>query len=89
VSLLRELNYDRRNKYTLEVVAVDGGVPRSLSGTATLIVDVLNKNDKSPHFSPATQRAHVTEDAAPGTPVITLTASDPDATSGKLHGPFI
>ena len=43
VSLLRELNYDRKNKYTLEVVAVDGGVPRALSGTATLVIEVLNK----------------------------------------------
>jgi len=58
-------------------------VPRALSGTATLVIDVLNKNDKTPHFSPATQRAHITEDAQPGTQVITLTASDPDATSGK------
>ena len=82
VSLLRELNFDRKNKYTLEVVAVDGGVPRALSGTATLVIDVLNKNDKTPHFSPATQRAHVTEDALVGSHVITLSASDPDATSG-------
>ena len=82
VSLLRELNYDRKNRYTLEVVAVDGGVPRSLSGTATLLIDVVNKNDKSPIFAPATQRAHITEDAEPGTRVIALTASDPDATSG-------
>jgi hypothetical protein len=84
VSLFRELNYDRKNRYTLEVVAVDGGVPRSLSGTATLIIDVLNKNDKTPIFSPATQRAHITEDAEPGTRVIALTASDPDATSGDI-----
>ena len=69
-------------RYTLEVVAVDGGVPRALSGTATLIIDVLNKNDKMPHFSPATQRAHITEDASVGTHVIKLAASDPDATSG-------
>ena len=88
VSLLRELNYDRKNKYTLEVVAVDGGVPRALSGTATLVIEVLNKNDKTPHFSPATQRAHITEDAQPGTQVITLTATDPDATSGKNEIPI-
>ncbi len=37
VSLLRELNYDRKNRYTLEVVAVDGGAPRALTGTATLV----------------------------------------------------
>ena len=83
VSLLRELDYDRKNRYTLEVVAVDGGVPRALSGTATLNIEVLNKNDKTPHFSPATQRAHVTEDTEPGAQILTLVASDPDATSGK------
>lgn len=82
VSVLRELDFDRRNKYTLEVIGVDAGTPRSLSGTATLVIDILNKNDKKPHFSPATQRAHVTEDALPGAHVIKLVASDPDSTSG-------
>ena len=61
VSTTRPLDYDRRDQYVLELVAVDRGVP-SLSGTATLTVNVMNKNDKAPYFSPTTQRTHITED---------------------------
>ena len=52
---------DRRDSYSIEIIAVDGGVP-ALSGTATLTVSVMNKNNKEPYFLPATQRAQITED---------------------------
>ena len=37
ISLSGELDYDRRDSYSIEVIAVDGGVP-ALTGTATLTV---------------------------------------------------
>ena len=54
-----ELDYDRRDSYSIEVIAVDGGVP-ALSGTATLTVSIMNKNNKEPYFFPTTQRAQIT-----------------------------
>lgn len=43
-----------------QVIAVDGGSPVH-TGTATLVVHILNSNDKAPYFTPSTQRTQVTE----------------------------
>lgn len=59
------------------------GTP-SLSGTAILLVNIINSNDKNPYFTPATQRAEVTEDALIGTVVYHLIALDPDVESSEL-----
>ncbi|XP_063226687.1 cadherin-87A isoform X2 [Bacillus rossius redtenbacheri] len=72
-----KLDYDRKNTYAIEVIAVDNGVPR-LTGTTTVTINVLNSNDKDPYFYPATQRAEVPEDAVPGMVFYTLQAKDPD-----------
>lgn len=77
-----ELDYDRRDSYSIEVIAVDGGVP-ALSGTATLTVSIMNKNNKAPYFLPATQRAQITEDTSIGVFVIRLNGTDPDVTSAE------
>ncbi len=83
VTVSGPLDFDRRPAYSLRVVAVDGGSP-ALTGTATLTVSVMNKNDKVPAFLPATQRAHVSEDAAAGHVVLRLNASDADGGEGGL-----
>lgn len=54
----RKLDYDKRSTYEIEVIAMDLGTP-SLSGTATLTVNIVNSNDKDPYFTPATQHAEV------------------------------
>ena len=79
ITLNGELDYDRRDSYSIEVIAVDGGTP-SLTGTATLTVSIMNKNNKEPYFFPATQRAQITENTEQGALVIALNATDPDAT---------
>ncbi|XP_015032277.2 cadherin-87A [Drosophila willistoni] len=73
----RKLDYDRRNTYQLQVQASDLGTP-SLTGTATLVINVQNSNDKDPYFAPPTQHAEVRADAATGQLVYTLIALDPD-----------
>ncbi|CAG2057651.1 unnamed protein product, partial [Timema podura] len=81
VKVASNLDYDRRNIYNIEIIAVDHGIP-SLTGTTTLTVNIVNSNDKDPYFSPPTQRAEVrndvSEDAATGTVFYTLNAKDPD-----------
>ena len=72
-----ELDYDRRDSYSIEVLAVDGGYP-ALTGTATLTVSIMNKNNKEPYFFPATQRAQITENSPMGLKIITLNGTDPD-----------
>lgn len=58
VFVSRKLDYDRRNTYGIEVIAMDSGTP-SLSGTATLTVSIINSNDKDPYFVPPTQHLEV------------------------------
>ncbi|XP_030572028.1 cadherin-87A [Drosophila novamexicana] len=85
VFVSRKLDYDRRNTYHLQVQAADQGTP-SLTGTATLTINVQNSNDKDPYFVPATQHAEVRVDAPTGHLVYTLIALDPDvATHNALE----
>lgn len=77
VFVSRKLDFDRRNTYQLQIQASDQGTP-SLTGTATLTINVQNSNDKDPYFVPATQHAEVRADAPPGQLVYTLIALDPD-----------
>ncbi|XP_062126234.1 cadherin-87A [Drosophila sulfurigaster albostrigata] len=85
VFVSRKLDYDRRNTYRLQVQAADLGTP-SLTGTATLTINVQNSNDKDPYFVPATQHAEVRADAVTGHLVHTLIALDPDvATHNALE----
>ncbi|XP_076686160.1 cadherin 87A isoform X2 [Andrena cerasifolii] len=78
VTVFRKLDYDNKNTYHVEVIALDKGTP-SLTGTTTLMINVENSNDKSPYFTPETQRAEVTEDTPIGTVFTTLKATDPDS----------
>jgi Cadherin domain len=83
ITIAKPLDYDVRPNYTLEIVASDKGIP-SLSGTATMTINVVNSNDKAPYFTPTTQRAEISEDADAGVFVHKLTANDPDITSKDL-----
>ncbi|KAJ8974157.1 hypothetical protein NQ317_003207 [Molorchus minor] len=80
VSVFSKLDFDRRNTYNMDIIAVDHGTP-SLTGTTTLIVNVVNTNDKLPYFVPTTQTADVMEDAVVGTIIHSLVALDPDVNS--------
>ncbi|KAG7153827.1 Cadherin-87A-like [Homarus americanus] len=77
ITVARKLDYDRRQSYDIEIVATDGGIPQQTS-TSTLTVSIINNNDKSPYFTPTTQRTQVSEDVQAGTTFYTLSAQDPD-----------
>ncbi|XP_076252739.1 cadherin-related tumor suppressor fat isoform X2 [Rhynchophorus ferrugineus] len=62
--------------YELTVVAVDQGVPQ-LTGTATVLVTVQDKNDNPPRFTRLFS-VNVTENAEIGSFVIRVTSSDQD-----------
>ncbi|XP_015514773.1 cadherin-87A isoform X1 [Neodiprion pinetum] len=80
VTVSKKLDFDTRNTYHIEIIALDKGTP-SLTGTTTLMVNVENSNDKPPYFTPETQRAEVTEDTAVGTVFAMLKAHDPDSSN--------
>lgn len=80
LTLERELDFERRPSYNLTVRAVDHGLPRSLSSSCFVEIQVLdvNENLHRPVFSEFVYEAAVEEDAAAGTSVVMLTASDKD-----------
>ncbi|XP_030419462.1 protocadherin-23 isoform X5 [Gopherus evgoodei] len=75
--LLRRLDRERADSHRLLIQAWDGGSPR-LSGRLRVEIRVLDENDNAPAFSQREYRARVREDAAPGTAVCRLLATDPD-----------
>uniref|UniRef100_A0A673ZS26 FAT atypical cadherin 2 n=1 Tax=Salmo trutta TaxID=8032 RepID=A0A673ZS26_SALTR len=80
LTLEKELDFERRQSYNLTVRAVDHGLPRSLSSSCFIEVEVLdvNENLNKPVFSMFVYEASVMEDAPVGTSVLMLTAADRD-----------
>uniref|UniRef100_A0AAY4EM86 Protocadherin-16 n=1 Tax=Denticeps clupeoides TaxID=299321 RepID=A0AAY4EM86_9TELE len=84
LSTSRALDRERRASYSLQVVAQDRGSP-PLSGAASVEVTVLDVNDNSPRFGSSSYAVEVAEDAAVGSPVLEVTASDADdGDDGKI-----
>ncbi|KAF7701166.1 protocadherin-16 [Silurus meridionalis] len=77
LSTSRPLDRERKARYSLEIVAQDHGSP-FLTTTATVEVSVLDINDNSPTFSSSSYAIDISEDAAIGTLVLEVTASDAD-----------
>ncbi|XP_048389796.2 protocadherin-23 isoform X7 [Stegostoma tigrinum] len=71
------LDRETRDFYSLILQAFDGGTPPR-TGRMQLDIRVLDENDNPPHFNQTEYEAWVREDAAPGTRLIQLQASDPD-----------
>lgn len=71
------LDREERSSYRMVVVATDRGTP-SLSGTATLTVELDDVNDSRPRFLQPVQTISVNESTPPGVVVATLAAEDPD-----------
>ena len=74
------LDYDRRNNYEIQIIAVDQGVP-SKTGNTIMNIKVINHNDKLPFFNPTTQRCQVNENSPIETRFCKLNATDTDADS--------
>ena len=71
------LDYDRKNVYSYRLKAEDCGEPRRHSLT-TVVIHVLNENNKKPYFKPTTQMTEVNEHTPVSTRVYKLIAEDPD-----------
>lgn len=64
--------------YKLKVIAEELYTTPRLSSTATVTVTVTDVNDNAPAFKHVTYSAVVSEQATPGTHVLTITAIDRD-----------
>ena len=74
LSTAQPLDREARSRYSLEVVAVDTGIP-ALSTTVTVEVNVMDLNDNSPAFGRASYAVDVSEDAPEGAVVLQVTAA--------------
>ncbi|XP_072854480.2 protocadherin alpha-C2 isoform X1 [Pogona vitticeps] len=84
VVLLHPLDREHSAYQRLVLTAVDGGHPPK-SATAQISVRVLDTNDNPPEFDRSTYTATLLENAARGTLVVKLNASDPDeGSNGNL-----
>ncbi|XP_028314654.1 protocadherin alpha-3-like [Gouania willdenowi] len=75
--LNKALDREKQSIIKLTLTAVDGGKPAK-SGTMQIIVNVIDSNDNAPSFSKALYKVRVRENAAVGTAILTLNATDPD-----------
>ncbi|XP_062443670.1 protocadherin alpha-8-like [Rhea pennata] len=80
--LTKALDREAMPVHRLLLTASDGGRP-SLSGTMELVVSVLDVNDNAPEFNQSVYKVQLAENAAEGTLVLRLSATDPDEGSNR------
>lgn len=83
VHTIKQLDREEQSRYSFQVIAIDGGIPPK-SASTSVVVTIQDVNDNDPTFSPKYYEANIAEDQPPGTPVTTVTATDPDEDS-RLH----
>ncbi|XP_053497422.1 protocadherin alpha-C2-like isoform X6 [Ictalurus furcatus] len=81
--ILRQvLDREAQAVHSLILTAVDGGVP-ARSGTASIIVRVLDTNDNAPKFDKESYTIHLMENSPIGNLVVKLNATDLDEGSNS------
>nr|XP_044988008.1 protocadherin alpha-2 isoform X17 [Jaculus jaculus] len=73
----KSLDREENAEVNLFLVATDGGKPE-LTGTAQILIQVLDVNDNEPTFPQSIYKVQLLENTANGTLVIKLNASDTD-----------
>ncbi|XP_058263970.1 protocadherin alpha-8-like isoform X4 [Hemibagrus wyckioides] len=87
--LQKALDREKQSAIDITLTAVDGGKPHR-SGTIPVIINVVDVNDNVPVCSRSLYKAQVNENASPGTPVITVHASDLDeGVNGEITYSFV
>ncbi|KAG1931275.1 protocadherin alpha-C2-like [Pimephales promelas] len=80
--LKKPLDREEQASHNLILTAVDGGVP-ARSGTASIIVRVLDTNDNAPQFDKDSYTINLTENSPTGSLVVKLNATDKDEGSNS------
>ncbi|KAL8194378.1 UNVERIFIED_CONTAM: hypothetical protein K2H54_016430 [Gekko kuhli] len=78
--LCEQLDREEQSRFSLILSAVDGGIPKR-TGTAKLIIDVLDTNDNAPHFHQSLYKAKLMENSPLATLVTKVEANDQDVGS--------
>ncbi|XP_034183183.2 cadherin 74A [Osmia lignaria lignaria] len=80
ITLMKPLDYERRNSYLINLVAVDGAsnASKRLQARATVAVDVLDVQDQPPVFLNAPYNAALPENTPASHTILTVRARDGD-----------
>lgn len=79
------LDYEDTSSYALNITASDGGNPR-LYTTIVFTVQVIDANDNAPSFPNTAIVRQIREGIPINTPIVTITAEDPDSgDNGKVR----
>ncbi|XP_063155991.1 uncharacterized protein LOC134494674 [Candoia aspera] len=82
IVLKKPLDREENPVHHLVLTATDGGEPK-LTGTVQLVIIVLDVNDNPPVFNPSVYKVKLLENAAVGTLVIKVNATDLDEGMNK------
>lgn len=72
------LDRELTDRYEFKVVAKDKGLPTTMQGTATVVVQVADTNDNDPKFMQEVFNFYVKENLQPNSPVGMVTVMDSD-----------
>ncbi|XP_011505905.1 PREDICTED: cadherin-23 [Ceratosolen solmsi marchali] len=80
ITLTEALDYERRNSYLINLVAIDGASDplKRLQAKATIAVDVLDVQDQPPSFINAPYSAALPENSVAGVTILSIRARDGD-----------
>ncbi|XP_031221326.1 protocadherin beta-16-like isoform X2 [Mastomys coucha] len=82
--LQKELDREEEPELRLTLTALDGGSPPR-SGTAHVLIEVVDSNDNAPEFQQPTYRVQIPENSPAGSLVLTVSANDLDSgDNGKV-----
>ncbi|XP_048189325.1 protocadherin Fat 4 [Perognathus longimembris pacificus] len=84
IFLAKKLDFETQSLYKLNITAQDRGRPPR-SSTMSVVIQVRDSNDNAPSFPPGDIFKSIEENIPVGSPVISVTAHDPDADiNGRL-----
>ena len=79
ITTTSSLDREETANYRLTVFATDGGATTRLTGSVTVLIEILDRNDNSPQFDDSIAAQHtLPEDTPVGTSVLQLIAHDDD-----------
>ncbi|XP_018111746.1 protocadherin alpha-C2 isoform X1 [Xenopus laevis] len=78
-----KLDREKASCYNITVTATDSGIP-PLSTRKTLYVEVSDVNDHPPTFEESSYSISIMENNAPGVPLISVKAADPDSNENSF-----